>query len=356
MKIVFYPINCSPFHGLTLYTKPLGGTETAIIHLAEALYQLGHEVIVLTDIIDPPPTQPLYTSTKELKDIKEITVVIFVRGWTGAMMSVETRTKFLWTGDSYKNLHTIGLGDKRVVTGLDALLGVTDWQLKTLCIASGFPIDKSHVLPNGINLSDFNGSEKRVRRRLIYSSNPQRGLIYMPLVFLKLKQKYPDLEFHIFSNSALFDLEWPPKVSMDLPHEAVLNLFRGIPGCHIHGTILQQQLAREYMKSSILAYPCNVEETSCISVLEAQAGGCPVVTTAIGGLEETVGDGGILIREKPGTDVYLEKFTEALDLLLSDDAKWEELSKNGIKRMVDYDWKKIAADLITYFKIKQKLI
>jgi glycosyltransferase involved in cell wall biosynthesis len=350
MRIVFNPIHCTPFHGDTLITTPIGGTETAVIHLAQALHDLGHDVIVMTPLKNPPKTHPRYLPADCVQDIDFIDVYILVRGWLEIFRPIKAKKKFVWTGDSYSNQNTLGIGDNRFAKSVDGLLCVSEWQRETLCQASGFPLEKTALLRDGVNLKDFAGQEIRNPHRLIYASNPQRGLMYFIYIFLKLKLKYPDLELHIFSNSAMFDMEWPPKVAMDAPHEAVLSLFRPIPGCFVHGTVVQSQLAREYMKSAIWAYPSKVEETACISALEAQAAGCACITSAMGALEESIGNAGIFIRETPGSDLFLEKFTEGLDHLLSDESERHLLSENGLKRSLNFDWKVIAQEFLEYLK------
>jgi len=346
MKILFYPFNCGPFHGNTLEEKPIGGVETAVIRLARALDALGHDVTVLTTIRNPPPSRPRYIHHSEMKSLGPVDLLIAVRSWEAFVIPIPARKRLLWTGDAYHNLHTAGLGDKRVVSLFDGLLCVSSWQAETLCSASGYPREKTHILRNGVDLADFSGSEDRMRKRLIYSSNPQRGLVFLPLIFFRLKQRHPELELHVFSNAALFDMGWPPVVAADMPHQALLNLLKEVPDCTVHGTVLQKQLAREFMKSSILTYPSNIEETSCITVLEAQAAGCCVVTSAMGALEESVGGGGIIVREESGSDAFLDKFTEAVDLLLKDDSLFQQLSQKALEQSKARDWKKRAAELM----------
>lgn len=356
MRIVFYPEECTPFHGQTLSLKPIGGTETAIIHLAEALDALGHDVIVISHFPDPPLTKPLYLPKEKLDKIENIDVFIPVRAWLAAFNPIKSKKRFLWTGDSYSNQNTIGLGDKRLVNQIDALLCVSHWQADSLCSVSGFPREKAWVLGDGVYLKDFDGSVCRERKRLIYTSNPQRGLIFLLYIFVKIKLKHPEAELHIFSNSAMFDMEWPPLIARDLPHEAILNMFKPIPGCFVHGTILQKQLAQEYMKSAIWVYPCKVEETFCISAMEAQAAGCAIVTSALGALEETVGGAGLLIREQPGSDAFLDKFVEAIDHLLTDDEDYRKLSLAGYNRSRNFDWKIIAANFLEYLRKQHGMV
>lgn len=348
MKILFYPYNCTPFHGHTLEEKPLGGVETGVIRLARALDRLGHDVTVLTTFPRPPTSCPRYIPIEKAKSVGEVDLLIAVRSWEAFWDPLPAKKRLLWTGDSYTNSHTFGLGDPRIVSLFDTLLCVSNWQAKALCKTSGFPTTRVFILRNGIDLNEFMSEEKRVRKRLIYTSNPQRGLVYLPIIFLRLKMRHPELELHIFSNAALFDMQWPPLIASDPYHLALLNIFRDLPDCHVRGTHLQNQLAKELKKSAVFAYPCNVLETSCISVMEAQAAGCAVVTSGLGALQETVDNGGIVVDGEPGSDIFLDTFTESVHRILKDDNYFHELSEKALKQSQENDWSSRAKDLIDY--------
>lgn len=350
MRFLFYPYGCVPFHGFSLLEAPLGGVETGMIRLAEALDELGHEVIVLSSSPMIPPSKPRYVPLDFWKQITHIDVLLVSRGWRGAFLPIACKKRFVWMGDIETNPHTVGLGDPRVIDHLDGAIFVSEWQASRLCAVSGFPLNKSWVLRNGVHLADFSGSEIRQRRRLIYSSQPQRGLIYLAPLFETLKTKYPDLELHIFANAAVYDRQWPPMMGFDLNAQTILNIFSKMSGCFVHGTVLQSQLAREFMKSAILTYPCDYPETSCITAMEAQAAGCAIVSTALGALSETVGDAGILIEGLPQDKNYLSNFIEAVDTLLSDDLKFNHLSQNSLQRRHGFDWKSRANEFSNYLK------
>src|SRR5262249_37346040 len=129
-----------------------------------------------------------------------------------------------------------------------------------------------------------------------------------------------------------YDTDRPYAAPLRARHEATLAEVRGLPGCHVHGNVLQKELARELMRSAIFFYPSTFLETSCIAAMEAMAAGCVVVTSDAGALPEPVGDAGVLVPGVPGSDDYRRAFVAATHALLSDDARWTDLSARARRR------------------------
>lgn len=342
MRIAFF-INTIPFNDRTLEERPLGGTETGVSRLARALNGMGHEITVLTADPNPPLSNPLYVSVDSIKDLGPVDAFISVRDWKHLFGPIQARLKLLWTGDSDEQPYSIGLGDKRVVDQIHLLLTVSTWQSQVLCERSGFPREKTFILGNGVDLGLFHESEERTRKRLIYSSVPYRGLQLMPDILEALVARHPDIEFHSFGGFSVYDDRVHENDKR--AHQALLERLSRFPQFHNHGNVTQRQLAREMMRSSILAYPNTFAETSCITALEAQAAGCAIVSSDLGAMRESVGEAGVLIGGAPGSPEYAQSFVDAVDILLSDDSAWLKLSEAGLARAEDFAWSGIAQRL-----------
>lgn len=343
MKFAIYCSNVVPFHAFSLLERPLGGTETGVIRLAESLERKGHEVTVFTPLENPPESKPRYLHKSEIEKSGHFDIFIAVRDWIPLLFNVSCKKRFFWTGDSYDQFPNFGIGDKRISGAIDGLLAVSQWHGNTLSQASGFPTTKVFVLGNGIDLSLFEGSEEKNPYRLIYSSTPYRGLEHTPRLYRELKKEFPQLEFHVFSGYQVYDQKNPE-------FEKLREELKSLKDVFIHGNILQDQLAREFMKSGILFYPCHFEETSCITAMEAQAGGCIVVSTALAALPETVGDGGILIPKLPADPDFDSLYIKAIKDLLSSPQQMQKIAAQGRERAKKMSWDYVADRFLAHLK------
>lgn len=352
MRIAFFPSGCVDFTGRTLEERPLGGIETAVIRIAQALSDLGAEVIVFSNHQNPPLGRPLYLPHRAIGDLGPVDVLIVVREWRPLFFPIQARARLFWTGDAHDQPQTIGLGDKRIASRIDALLAVSEWHAKNLAAASGFPSGKVMVLPNGFHEDYFTGSETKVRKRLMYSSTPYRGLEHLPGLFKAIQQRHNDAELHVFSGYDVYRSGQSPGA----PEQALQQLeqiraaFSTLPNVHFRGNVLQAELAREYMRSSILAYPNTFAETSCITALEAQAGGCVTVCSQRGALPETVGQSGVTIPGDPGSTAYNSAFIETVCQLLADDIAFETLALESKLQARNKGWRSIAAEFLSFLR------
>lgn len=352
MKILILARGGVPFHNNSIEERPLGGTETAVINLARGLHERGHAVRVISTHPNPPVSLPLYLPAAGLRDLGPIDVLLVVRDWRDLFVPVKTKSRFYWTGDSYDQIAAIGVGDLRVQKYLDAFFAVSSWHAETFSKFSGVAPDKFFVLGNGIDSKLFAGEETRDSKRLIYTSTPYRGLKHLLQIFPRIKSIVPEASLHIFSGFNVYQGVEPDRVAL-AEWANLKEAFLKMPGVLVNENILQKDLAREFMRSAILAYPNTFEETSCITAMEAQAGGAVVVSSNKGALPETVGEAGILVEGKPGTDAYDFAFVRAVTDLLGDQSRLASLSQLGKKRARElFDWSNVIARFEEFSKEK----
>jgi glycosyltransferase involved in cell wall biosynthesis len=347
-RVLFIPYNCVPFHGKTLEEKPLGGTETGVINLAKSLNLLGIEVLVASDYQNPPPTEPLYIPTKSLHLAGSFDAIIGIRDWRSLLVDIPTKNKFLLTGDAFDQPSTIGIGDKRIISIIDKILFVSDWQQQTICKESGFPIEKTAVIRNGVDLSRFENSKryKKIPARLIYSSTPYRGLKLLLEIFPKIKEKIPHASLVICSGYDVYGgAKSTPKEAL-LEFEHLKDQFLRMDDIIFRGNLKQSELAEEFLKAEVLTYPNIFPETSCITAMEAIAASTVTISSNIGALNETVKDCGILLNESINTENYKEKFIEKTIELLENQEKLKALKNNCEREKNNISWELVAKKVI----------
>jgi glycosyltransferase involved in cell wall biosynthesis len=343
MRIAFYAGSCLPIHARSLDERPLGGTETALIRLAEVLQSRGHDVSVFTAHKNPLSGPVRYLPAAAVFASGVFELFVCVKDWRPAVRGAPGKRFFFWTGDGAEQYINFGIGDARAAGRIEKLLVVSNWQKESLCSSSGFPPERAHVISNGVHLPYFAGAEQRTRKRLVYTSAPYRGLRFVPEIYRRLRSRHPDAVLEVFSGLSVYDSDQPFRGPHVADFEQIKRELSSLEGCRIHGNILQAALARELMKSSLFMYPNSVFETFCITALEALAAGCPVIASANSALPETLGDAGIVIQGQPGSEDYTRSFVAAADKLLSDDASWQRYSAAGIARVQQgFSWEHVA--------------
>lgn len=343
-KIAFYAPTTISFSMDSIDKRPLAGLETNVMLLASELAKRGHKVTIILPRIESKNDDANNVKDENLKFIslsnidvlyKEenfVDVLVVVKDVKSILINIPCKARLFLTTDGFNEISTFGIGDGRYANRVHGLLGGSRWHITSLCESSNFPIKRAVAFGNAINLSYFEGVEKRSRKRLIFTAPPFKGLeLTIPLI-KALREKDPQIEFHSFSSFNIYDDDKPFSSAVTDEYKKVIDELEKIPGVFIHGNILQKDLAREYMKSAILFYPCTWLETSARTILEAEAAGCPIVTSSLGSLPELVGNAGFIIDEQVGSSAYMEKFLAATNELLTNDELWSKMSLNGKMR------------------------
>ncbi len=354
MKIVFFAGKCMPIHAGTLSERPIGGTETGLIHVARCLHEAGHAVLVYTSHPSPPSGGPQYRAANRFFEETGADVLVAVQDFWACFAQQEFLIRAFWTGDGPEQYSTYGIGDPRISRKIDLIFCASLWHRDVLAEQSSFPSEKTRLAGNGVDLSLFAGEEERVPARLIYTAAPYRGLVHLLKIFPRIREAIPEAELHIFSDMRLYErggAKTPQIAHYEREREILRQHFSQMTGVVFRESLLQKDLAREYMKSKLFLYPNIVRETCSITCLEAQAAGCPVLSTQLGALPETVGDGGVLFEGDPSADEYQDVFVQNAVELLQDENKWRSLSLQAKSRIAkEYTWEHVAQRMLQSFE------
>ena len=261
--------------------KGLGGSETAVVRLAEEMVQRGMRVMVYAE------AEGVWNGVYYRRHSKwepRVPTWMFVSWRQPGVFDapIVADQKYLWMHDvDAGDLLTEGRAKK-----IDRLWVMSRWHRSHILQTYPFLRDEQIVVVgNGIDAGRFDGETER-ENAVIYSSSPDRGLEQVLAYWPDIRAK-TGAELRIFYGWETWDRmkgdERQPgykKRIMDLAAQE---------GVVWKGRVGQHDLAREMMRAKAMLYPgphpfC---ETFCISALEAQAAGCVPVTRDNGALPET---------------------------------------------------------------------
>jgi glycosyltransferase involved in cell wall biosynthesis len=132
---------------------------------------------------------------------------------------------------------------------------------------------------------------------------------------------------------------------------------RETEGVDYFGSVPQPQLANEMRPVSLLTYPNTFAETSCISVMEAMACGCHIVTSMFGALPETTAGFASLVPLGNSREGYMERFTkETIRILRGYDSNLNPRAESRLREQVDHintvsSWPAIAKQWLDWFQV-----
>jgi len=194
----------------------------------------------------------------------------------------------------------------------------------------------------------FTGSFERNPMQTIYSSIPDRGL-------LQLKEMWPEISKQNPGISLLIAYGWeglktwssdPAWTAYIKQQKKEIEEWSNAAGnVFLTGRLTKRQLYEVMMSSGLCLYPNNFQETMCLTGLETQAAGVPMITTRLGALPTTLDQScNILIDGYPTLKSYQQQFITQTTALLHDRnrmADWSRKCTTTILRN-PHDWEDIA--------------
>jgi len=278
-SIVYYTgATSNPWTPESLQTG-IGGSETAIIHLAKAWVKLGYQVSVYNNC---GTKAGIYDGVKYLhhsqfnKYDTFDTLIIWRYPWR---LYPRTKAKRIWL-----DLHEVMQPAQVSAVKLEKFDKIFVKSAYHRSLLPEIGEEKVAIAPNGVDAAYFQYSTRaKDPYKLIYASNYIRGLERMLRYgWPKIEKEVPEAHLHIYYGWHGHDYTRP---ELQTWKEKMMELMaqRGVTE---HGRIGVEALIKEKSTTAIHYYGCTFQEIDCISVRESAAVGCVPVTTDHAALRE----------------------------------------------------------------------
>ena len=330
-------------------TEGRGGSETAVVEIARRFAADGWRVDVFTSagrhegIYDGDVG---YWEPGRLGQGERADVLVSWRHPEAHDLPVEARTRLLWLHD-----HSHGPRPPVEFLSWDRVLGVSAYHRDYLTDAYALPPEKVGYVPNGVDLARFDPKVKKVPGRCVYASSPDRDLITLLKMWPEIVGSETKPELHVCYGWQNIDRHIEAgRTDMAEFKAECTALLESTPQVVFRGRLPQDELARLYAESYAWLYPTSFLETSCISAMEAMAGGCVPVTSSAGALKDTVGDGGLVVygpgktRSNPYSPAWCDFYVACARAVLFEVNTRKTYERAARERAQVFSWDKSYAD------------
>jgi glycosyltransferase involved in cell wall biosynthesis len=336
----------------------IGGSEIWQIQLSRKLSDLGYRVISFCDCkessFDGSVEWKPYTDYNKWVDEHWVDYAIISRTTDPLHLPLRAEKIFVQIHDVW----LLSPKDQLFLDKVDKFCVLSDWHKEFVKGHHQIPDDKLVLTANGIEFDRFD--ELNVERdpfRLIWTSSLDRGLDNVLYMWPFIKEKVPEATLHVFYG--LYNWKESAKRRNDtegLKKIEALEKSLDQPGVFFEDRVSQDRLALEFKKSSLWLYPSWFSETFCISAIEAQRAGVPVIANKYAGLITTLGDSALLLGNGDAWWPYSKEGREAFIAetvsILTDRTKWEYWSTKGFENSNKYSWEKSALRWKDLFNVK----
>ena len=177
-------------------------------------------------------------------------------------------------------------GIRSTLWNCDGILSVSEFHKQQIIGNIGLPDNFVHICKNAVSehfTSKISPEAKWKGKNIIYTSRPERGLENALNVMDKLYQTDPDITLHVCG----YDNTTPQLARY---YQQLWLRCKNMPNVYLHGPLNKLELSNLFSSCFFHFYPVieSFEEVSCISAMEAQSTGTPVLAPKNGALPETL--------------------------------------------------------------------
>lgn len=365
-------------HFTSTFLPRVGGVEMVVSNLARCQHELGHETLVITPRIRgienkvALPYRVVHYSRPSSKRFLTRQVLVrllyehykrpfdvlhchsaYPHGYVGATFSRLTGVPVVITPHGptdimrKERIRSHPKLEQRLREGLQDAAGITAISrniFEEIVSVGGFAEEKVHIIPNGVNLSDFRSVEPFVSEtpyilamgRMV----PQKGFDELLLAFAGIADEVPDLQLFM-AGEGIHRLDYE-QLSRRLGLEGRVRFV---------GLVQGSQKIALLKGASFFVCPSRFEPFGIV-VLEALAAGLPVVANRVGGIPDIIDHKvqGLLVD--PDSNEELGR--AIVDLHRSPRAR-EEMGSNALQRAQQFDWMSITKRYLEVYETGKRL-
>lgn len=324
MTNVLFVDGTAGFSPQRLSERPTGGIITSLTLIPQYLAKIGYSVVVASE----------YESTEKIEGVeyvrnirdrdKEADVVVFNRNiYNHAFLDMFPRSRKIWW------LHDIV--DYRYMEDdsylrMDKIVSLSNYCTEAYSDFFSVPRVRFTTIPNGVDKSVFFPSATHDKNLFVCASATVKGMYPLSFTLNNLLRVNPNAELRMYASQKLHDKE-----DGEREKEQLKKL--GEQGAVICDPVPQKELARVLRSARAVLMPNHYPEICSNTMLQAQASGAPVVSSAIGSAPELIwhGDTGLLTHTKPHDMFWWWKdFAEQTAKIATDDKLYERIhAKSG---------------------------
>lgn len=316
-------------------SKPTGGILNSLTLIPEYLAKAGHDVYVNSSW----QNNEIVNGVKYVTDGSEVPVmdiVVFNRNILPKDQILywkERGAKVVWWLHDIVQLSY--LKDDAFLY-VDKIVALSKYCQDTYADFYQLPLDKFVIIPNGVDKELFHPGDKTKRngQMMLMASALTKGFMPIPTAFENLQRHNPDIDFRIYSNQSLHGMK------NNSEQQKFLEGMERV-GAHVYAPVSQESLAVLLRQARCLLMPNTYPEICSNLLLQAQASGCPVVTSNIGSASEYIENKvtGLITTKYHPHDMYswiVEYTNLVLDIWLNDDL-FNKISTESPRAVKDWN-------------------
>ena len=341
MATIIFADDTNRYDGRTRETRPLGGTESSVCFLTEALAARGHEVIACTNCEAPIAHNGVTWIPLTGPKPRDADIYVPVQHPRLFGLIENPRRRFVWLCWRPNNLrHYKNIG--RMWWYRPFPIFISEHQAAIYPRIVPQPARKT-VIPLGLpdHVRGQNALPEPPPPHAIFASNPARGLDWLIRLWAReIHPRVPEAELHVYG---IRDYSYSYGGTWAAPADAALQAVLAEVPERARRTIVfnrpvpPQELAQAMRSSRAMLYGGHKSEMFCLALAEAQALGVPAVIRPVAVLPERVADETTGFIRHSDAD-----FADAAIRLLTDDRLWRRQHEAALATRQGLSWAEVA--------------